>query len=481
MDLGEVFRQVKVKSVLLDYRYKRDALFKLNLAYCRMLLEEGFLNEQEYDVIVNGLKQAQVNVKEEDVLNCGGDIYFLYEKALYEAAGAKKSIAAKLHTGRSRNDMYFTMYRMSLRDAIWSVAQEVIDTQRLLEEEAAKHTQTIIPYYTYGQPAQPGTWGHYLLSVHEMFSADLERIRHAYQTVNRCPMGSAAGIGTAFKLNKQKVSDLLGFDSVIDNTMVGNSAVDYFLETIAAFGILNTTLSRVSADFMFFSAAECKVIDFDRSICGVSSIMPQKKNAAAAELLRSLTEHFNGYMVNAFSSASSTSLFPIHETYFFFERFWDNVQILIDNLRLLRLLLERGTVNKEMGYKLALNGFTAATGMAEELTVQTGLPFTVTHDVVGGMIRTLMDNGRLKVENMTGELMAEISRKVCEHPMQKTDQEIRQMLDPLNSLNAKTTGGTPKPNDTLEMLEKERSQTDSDEQWLMKVKKQVSDAYEKLA
>ena len=127
-DLLENFRRVKVNSVLLDFKYRRDALYRLNLAYAKMLLEVGNINETEYETIVKGLKQVQNEVTEDDVLACSGDIYFLYDSKLLAAIDS--AIANKLHVGRSRNDMYFTMYRMSLRD--------VLKTQALLHKAAQK-------------------------------------------------------------------------------------------------------------------------------------------------------------------------------------------------------------------------------------------------------------------------------------------------------------------------------------------------------
>lgn len=135
-DLLENFRRVKVNSVLLDFKYRRDALYRLNLAYAKMLLEVGNINETEYETIVKGLKQVQNEVTEDDVLACSGDIYFLYDSKLLAAIDS--AIANKLHVGRSRNDMYFTMYRMSLRDAISLVTEEVLKTQALLHKAAQK-------------------------------------------------------------------------------------------------------------------------------------------------------------------------------------------------------------------------------------------------------------------------------------------------------------------------------------------------------
>lgn len=470
-DLLENFRRVKVNSVLLDFKYRRDALYRLNLAYAKMLLEVGNINEAEYETIVKGLKQVQNEVTENDVLACSGDIYFLYESKLL--AAIDPAVANKLHVGRSRNDMYFTMYRMSLRDAISLVTEEVLKTQALLHKAAKKNTETVIPYYTYGQPAQPGTWGHYLATVSELFTGDLKRIRAAFDTVNQSPMGSAAGIGSSFKLDKYRVAELLGFDGVIENTNIGNSAVDYFLQTISAFAILNTTLSRVSSDLMFFSSAECGILDCDDKLCGHSSIMPQKKNAAAVELLRSQTEHFNGYMANCFSAASSTTIFPVHETYFFFERFWDNVDRLLENLKLLRVVIEGSVIRKDVAYLRAYKGFTAATAMAEQLTHELNEPFTITHHVVGGMIKELMKNGALEPQNMTPELMRKISKEVLGYEVERSQEEINRMLDPLHSLETKITGGSPKPSDTEKLLAEDAAAMEQNAAWVRKQKEKM--------
>lgn len=475
LDLLENFRKVKVNSVLLDYQYRREGLFRLNLAYAQMLLEVGNLSQAEYEIIVEGLKKVQKEISEKDILACNGDIYFLYESKLLKTIDP--AIANKLHVGRSRNDMYFTMYRISLRDAIWQISEEILKTQNLLHKIAEDNLETVIPYYTYGQPAQPGTWGHYLTTISELFSGDLKRIRAAYDTVNQSPMGSAAGIGSSFKLNKYRVAELLGFDGVIENTNIGNSAVDYFLQTISAFAILNTTLSRVSSDLMFFSSAECGLLDCDDKLCGHSSIMPQKKNAAAVELLRSQTEHFNGYMANCFSAASSTTIFPVHETYFFFERFWDNVERLVENLKLLRAVLEGAKIRKDVAYLRTLNGFTAATAMAEQLTHELNEPFTITHHVVGGMIKELMREDALRPEKMTPELMKEVSKQVLGYEIDRTQDQINQMLDPLHSLKEKITGGSPKPSDTEELLSSDLKEIEQNSNWLLNSKKKIEDLF----
>lgn len=465
-------------ELLLDYKYRAANQTTLNRAFALMLAEQGLLSIEDYKKIDEGLVAVQNTLAEADMDPGKGDVYFIYEAALYEAIGM--DTACKLHIGRSRNDIYFTLYRMSVREALWLIMDDLLETQRLLERKIEENLDTVIPYYTYGQPAQPGTWGHYLMTVHECFGNDLKRMKAAYENVNRSPMGAAAGIGTAFNLNKYRMAELLGFDSVIENTQFGNASVDYFLETEAAFAIMNSTLGRVGGDLMFFATSECKILNCDMSICGGSSIMPQKKNAEIAEIFRSQATLFPGYMMSSLMSAGGISLFPSRETYHFFFKFWEHTEALLTGLRLLRLILERSEINKEIALSRARDGFTAATAMAEELTMEVGEPFVKTHHVVGGMIHKLMDEGQLKVENMTGALMREASIKALGFEVIKSDEEIARMMDPLSSLEAKITGGTPKPADTAELLKAGRAIRIQNESWLAAAKKHVERAYAQI-
>lgn len=475
MNTMEAFRKIAREDILRDYRYRGENLGRLNRAFAKMLNEEGLLSDEDYRAIDRGLVSIQKKVAEEDIDPDKGDIHFLYEQALFGEIGAETG--SRLHVGRSRNDMYFTLWRMSVREALQKAMAEILELQRLLEIEAAKNLETVIPYYTYGQPSQPGTWGHYLMSIHELLAGDLRRMRAAYKTVNRCPMGAAAGIGTAFAINKSRLCELLGFDSVIDNTLTAISAVDYYLETECALAVLNTTLSRVSSDFMFFASAECGILNCDTSICGGSSIMPQKKNAEAVEIIRARSTQFPGYLMSSLMAAGSATLFPSHETYAFFDRFWENVNALIENMQLFRLVLEHSHIEKDTARNRARDGFTAATAMAESLAIETGEPFTKNHHVVGGMIHALMDENRLCMEQMTPELLKQESLKVLGYEVVKTDEELAGMLDPLASLDAKAAGGTPKPEDTRLLLENGRRQRLEDEAWLQRAVMQVEDGY----
>ena len=478
--LAQTYLDVQHKSLRNDFRYRAKNEMRLNRAYARMLLEEGFLSRADYETIDRGLQTSfeKVTAKDLEEAPNGVDLFFLYEQALYREIGM--DTACKLHVGRSRNDIYFTEWRMSLREAVFALTEEVLALQTLLERLAGENLETVIPYYTYGQPAQPGTWGHYLLAVHQAVENDLRRVRAAYQTINQCPMGAGAGIGSAFHLNKYRVAELLGFDGSIENTVIANSAVDYYLELEAAISILSTTLERVGFDLDFFSSAECGILDGDSSICSGSSIMPQKKNYEMAARIRCGAYPYYGYLQTSLTSAGSASLFPAFETYLFFDEFWDKLDGVITTIRLLRLSLEHSRIRRDVALARARDGFTAATHMAEQLTMEIGKPFVKTHHIVGKMIHKLMDEDRLAVKNMTPERMQEASIEAVGFEVTRTQAEIDEMLDPLASLNAKATGGTPKPVDSEKLLEAGRKATEETTQWLHAAKAQVENAYAEL-
>lgn len=472
-----IFSKVQKTSGISCYKFQKNDLLELNCAYAIMLREEHLISDSTYRQIKKGLLDSFPSVTEQDFEQAKSDIHFAYETALFKVLDPK--VACQLHVGRSRNDMYFTLFRMSIRRALLEVMKNLIDLLHTIESHSKLHLETVIPYYTYGQPSQPGTWGHYLESVHEIFTSDLTLMKDIFEFVNTCPMGAAAGIGTSFHIDRERVCQLLGFNRVINNTIVAISDVNYFLRSIFSFVSINTTLVRMAKDLSLFSSSEFAILDCDPGICGGSSIMPQKKNAEALEALRSQALHLNGYFFNCLT-ASSSSLFPSYETYHFFEKFWDNVNVLIDNIKLMGCVLDNSEIRKDVAYDLALKGFTAATGMAESLTMESKEPFEITHHVVGGMIKKLMSENRLDTQFMTSGLMKEVSNEILGRAITKTDKEIRDMLDPLVSLKAKITGGTPKPEDTISMLKAEIQKTKDLEKWLEQVNNTLKESRERL-
>ena len=206
--------------------------------------------------------------------------------------------------------------------------------------------------------------------------------------------------------------------------------------------------------------------------------MPQKKNYDPGSTLRSRASHFYSYLSDAMTSAGSVTMFPDHTIFDYYPAFSKNLENVVGSMKILRMALDHTKIRKDVAYLRARDGFTAATHMAEQLTMEVGEPFVKTHHIVGNMIHTLMDEDRLRVENMTPELMKQSSVKMLGIEVDRTQEQINNMLDPLASLNAAVTGGTPKPADTQKLLDDGRAVRIQNEAWLKAARKHLADAYE---
>lgn len=470
---SDIWQKQKKSKLLLDYRYRAEDQFWLNRAYGIMLFEQGYLTATEREMIDKGLRDVQDRLTIDDMDSTRGDIYFLYEKALSDTIGA--DTACKLHMGRSRNDMYFTEYRMNVRKAIWKVFEAVIEVQKQLEASAAENLDTIIPYYTYGQPAQPGTWAHYLLTVHSFLQNDLTRLQNAFKTVNRCPMGSGAGIGSAFVLDRERVAHLLGFDSVIENTLAAISSVDYFLETESAIAILTTTLERFGSDLNTFACADCGVLTGDAHVCEGSSIMPQKRNYLPGANLRTHSYDCYGHLLSSYMSAGAVSLFPVYETYQFFGDFWKNVDNIVDELKIMKDAVAYSAIRRQTAEEKNVLFFTTATAMAEKIAMETGLPFVKAHHVVAAISNSMSAPRAITRKDVQDAL--------CSAGFQMSEAAISAVLEaakPMESLRAKAVGGTPKPDDTEVLLSSSVQARLEMENWLLQSRDKSKYAYREV-
>lgn len=466
-------------SIRAFYREQFHEMILMDKAHGLMLVKQKLLNPGDYHVIDKGLNQVEASLKESDLDGELGDLYYNITQRLYDIVG--EEAGCLIHVGRSRNDMCCACNRMQVRRGIWSMAEHMNEVMELLINLAWDNLDTVITFYTFGQPAQPGTLAHYLVMVFDLMARDYKRFQAAYQNTNRSPMGAAAGIGTGFPLDREYVCDLLGFDSVLEHTLDAISSPDYLLETEAAAAIMMSGLSKLAQDLFFWASYEYQLLDCNFSIATSSSIMPQKKNPTCFEHMRAQTGRAAGMLSEALAMTRNTSLFPnIESTVDVFGSFAASMAEVEKALGLLKVGLENSTIQKSASYEYTRNNFTGAASMAEHLARKYELPFTKTHHIVNGIIRRLMEQGSMKANCFTGELMKEISKQVLGEPLLMTDKEVQQMMDPLFCLNSVVTGGTPKPKDTEKMLVKARETLRQQKQWLDESRNKVLTAYERI-
>jgi argininosuccinate lyase len=269
-------------------RHHRDHLMAIHHAHGLMLAERGLLGASELRDILRALDDAVAGLDPETLVYTGEheDYFFWLESQLRARLGA--DLAGRLHTGRSRNDMDHTIFKIALRSRLLALLAQLESLIAMLLARAEEGAGTLIVAYTHGQPAQPTTFGHYLAALIEMLLRDATRLRAALATVDRCPMGAAAITTSGFGLNRARVAELLGFSAVLENSYGCIAVVDYIAETYASVKILALGLGRFIQDLNSWTGFEIGHIHVPNAFVQISSIMPQKRNPVPVEHLRLL-------------------------------------------------------------------------------------------------------------------------------------------------------------------------------------------------
>jgi argininosuccinate lyase len=355
-----------------------------SLAHVQMLGECGIIPMEDAQKIKDGplsikklVDDHKVEFSVEDE-----DIHMNIEKLLIEKIGP---VGGKLHTGRSRNDQVATDMHLYLRTKTTEIIKLIEDVQQSLIEQAKEHVQTLIPGYTHLQRAQPVSFAHHLMAYFWMFERDKERLIDSLKRINWLPLGSGALAGTTFPINRERVAELLGFETVYPNSMDAVSDRDFILEFLSIGSIIMTHISRLSEELVIWSSQEFQFVELDDSFCTGSSIMPQKKNPDVPELLRGKTGRAYGNLIGLLTVLKGLPLAYNKDLQEDKEGMFDTVETLEGSLMLLAPMIETMTVNKDVMRKAINNDFSNATDIADYL-VRKGLPFRDAHEVIGKIV-----------------------------------------------------------------------------------------------
>ena len=361
-------------------------------AHARMLAQQGIISDADAAAIDDGLATVSEEIAQ-GLLTFRReleDIHMNVEARLKEIVGEP---AGRLHTGRSRNDQVATDFRLWVRDSIDRVDAGLAALIRGLLDRAEEEADTILPGFTHLQPAQPVTLGHPLLAFVEMFSRDRGRFADARKRLNESPLGSAALAGTPYPLDRDMTAQALGFDGPTRNSLDSVSARDFALEYLAAASILATHLSRMAEEMVVWSSAAFGFISFSDAWSTGSSIMPQKRNPDAAELLRAKV----GRIFGAFTSLLLTMKgLPLAYSKDMQED--KEVTFLAADAIELSLAAAVGLVadfqpDREAMRAACLKGHLTATDLADWLVRALGLPFREAHHVTGTLVALADEKG----------------------------------------------------------------------------------------
>ena len=355
-------------------------------AHCRMLATEGIISKDDGQAILGGLDTIEKEIAAGTFVFKREleDIHLNIEARLAELIGPA---AGRLHTARSRNDQVVTDFRLWVRAACTRAEEGLIVMQKALLAQAEQHLDTIMPAFTHMQVAQPVTFAHHLMAYVEMFGRDRGRFEDTRKRLNESPLGAAALAGTTFPIDRDATAKALGFARPMRNSMDAISARDFALEYLAACTIAAVNLSRLAGELVQWSTPAFGFVRLSDAFTTGSSIMPQKRNPDAAELIRGKTGRVLGDFVALATVVKGLVLTYGTDLQEDKEQVFDAADSLMLGLAAMEGMVRDMTANRDALAVAAASGFSTATDLADWLVRSLNLPFREAHHVTGAAVK----------------------------------------------------------------------------------------------
>ncbi|MCG8342647.1 MAG: argininosuccinate lyase [Chlorobiales bacterium] len=409
--------------------YQED--IKGSIAHVTMLSEEAIIPVEEARLIVEGLEEIEQEITSgafvphwEDE-----DIHTAIENRLKEKIGP---IAGKMHSGRSRNDQVATDTKLYLKGIINELDNALAALKQLLVEKAETYRYTIIFGYTHLQRAQPVSAGHYYLSYFNMFHRDRERLDDLLKRVDISPLGAAAFAGSTLPLNAKRSMELLDFGALFENSIDAVSDRDIIIEFISICSIVMMHLSRFCEDLILWSSSEFDYLEISDAFSTGSSIMPQKKNADIAELVRGKTGRVYGDLINILTIMKGLPLSYNRDMQEDKPPLFDAAKSTVSSVRIFTKMLAHTKLNEERLAKLTGEDLSLATEIAEYL-VRKNLPFRDAHRITGKIVSHAIESAT-PLPDLTLETYRSFSKLF--------DNDLYDALKPEASINTKLSHGS---------------------------------------
>ncbi|TYB79989.1 argininosuccinate lyase [Maritimibacter fusiformis] len=378
-------------SIGFDQRLARQDI-EGSRAHAAMLAATGIISDKDAGAIREGLLTvlSEIETGRFQFSTALEDIHMNVEARLKELIGEP---AGRLHTARSRNDQVATDFRLWVRDQADAAITGLDALIVALLGQAEAGADWVMPGFTHLQTAQPVTWGHHMLAYVEMFARDRSRFADARVRMNECPLGAAALAGTGFAIDRDATAQALGFDRPMANSLDAVSDRDFALEFLAAASICAVHLSRLAEELVIWSSAQFRFVTLSDRFSTGSSIMPQKKNPDAAELIRAKIGRIMGAMVALFTVMKGLPLAYSKDMQEDKEQVFDAADHLMLALAAMTGMVADMTANKGALAAAASSGFSTATDLADWLVREAGLPFRDAHHATGALVAMAESKG----------------------------------------------------------------------------------------
>lgn len=401
--------------------YKEDITG--SIAHVKMLAKSHILTENEKDTIVDGLKSILSDIEDGKLKIEGNyeDIHSFVESNLLDRIG---QVAKKLHTSRSRNDQVAVDFRLYAKNKAHEVVENIDKLQSTIKEVAEKNN-FIMPGYTHLQRAQVVTFKHHLMAYYNMLKRDRKRILNAVDILDESPLGCCALAGTTYNIDREFTAKELGFKKPVDNFLDGVSDRDYALELLSCFSIMMMHFSRLSEELILWSSREFGFVTIDDEFSTGSSIMPQKKNPDAAELIRGKTGRVYGDLMSLLTTMKGIPLAYNKDMQEDKEDFFDAAKTVLSCTKIMEGMISTIKVNKDKMLAAVKTGFLNATEAADYL-VNKGMAFRDAHRVIGEIVIYCEENNKA-IEELSQDELAKFSELF--------EQDVYDFIDYNNSLN----------------------------------------------
>ncbi len=361
-------------------------------AHAAMLAAQGIISSKDAETIREGLLTilSEIESGTFEFSTALEDIHMNIEARLKTLIGEP---AGRLHTARSRNDQVATDFRLWVRDQMDAAIEGLQALIRAALAQAEAGADWVMPGFTHLQTAQPVTWGHHMMAYVEMFARDLSRFRDARARMNECPLGAAALAGTSFPIDRHMTAEALGFDRPMANSLDAVSDRDFALDYLGAASICAMHLSRLAEELVIWSSAQFRFVTLSDRFSTGSSIMPQKKNPDAAELIRAKIGRIMGANVALMTVMKGLPLAYSKDMQEDKEQVFDAADNLMIAMAAMAGMLGDMSANKDALERAAASGFSTATDLADWLVRELGLPFREAHHVTGALVKMAEDRG----------------------------------------------------------------------------------------
>lgn len=389
-------------SLRFDFRLAQQDIFG-SVAWSKALVTVGVLSQDEQAQLEQALNELseEVTANPQSILQSDAeDIHSWVESKLIAKVG---DLGKKLHTGRSRNDQVATDLKLWCKEEVIHLRQAIVELQKALVITAEQNQNAVMPGYTHLQRAQPVTFAHWCLAYNEMLARDESRLADALKRLDVSPLGCGALAGTAYDIDREQLAGWLGFAGATNNSLDSVSDRDHVLELLSSAAIGMVHLSRFAEDLIFFNSGEAGFIELSDKVTSGSSLMPQKKNPDALELIRGKCGRVQGALTGMMMTLKGLPLAYNKDMQEDKEGLFDAIDTWSDCLHMATLVLDGIQIRRSRCEEAAKQGYANATELADYLVAK-GVPFREAHHIVGEVVVCAIDQGKAIEELPLSEL-----------------------------------------------------------------------------